>query len=374
LLALILAASSAEAAVQMLRPTNCSDLEKSKGRGDMMYAGTAMCWVRTAEPSKQKQGMDVLRREAERGNEYAISSLVTVYTEGVEGIPKNVPEGIKVLEASVSKGSKTAKARLGIMLMHGEMVEKNSVRGEELLREAADAGDASAQFNLFMSYRRGVDIPRNVELSESYWKLLEANKDPFAAMFLASGRQARAREAQNTTALLERAESGEASAQFTLAKVFLESRKYDEALKWMRASAEQQFALAMVELAIMYDQPLGVDKDSVLAASWLRQAAEKGYPGAQNLLAEKYFHGSGVEKSPAIGLFWLKVAEMLGSEKASATFRAESAQQPADVVLAATAKAKQYLEMHPEFKKQPDGTYIYERLVGSTISSPDKKD
>jgi uncharacterized protein len=339
----------------------------------MVYSGVAMCLVLTGVPENQKRGIEVLKREAERGNEFAITNLASLYARGAEGIEKNPPAALELLESAVRRGSIAAKARLGSMLLRGETGIADSVRAESLMREAADAGEVSSQYSLFIQYRRGGDLPKNLAQSDYYWRLLQKNSDPMAAQMIVFGNQYLAREQQDFKKLQATAETGDADAQFSLGKLLLEAGKPEEALKWFQEAAKQDSVLAMVELAQMYEQPLGTDKDAGRATDLLRQAAERGYPGAQNLLADKYFHGSGVEKSIPDAMYWLKVAELLGSEKAANRFRVEASQLSPGTVKAAQDRAAAFIKSHPEFPKQEDGTYIREVKL-QTVPSPPKKD
>ena len=58
---------------------------------------------------------------------------------------------------------------------------------------------------------------------------------------------------------------------------------YAEALKWYRKAAEQGYALAQYNLAVMYDNGNGVPQDDTTAYMWVNLAAATG--------SEKYAKG-----------------------------------------------------------------------------------
>ena len=69
---------------------------------------------------------------------------------------------------------------------------------------------------------------------------------------------------------------------------------YAKAVRWYRLAAEQGLAMAQGALGGMYAIGRGVPQDDVEAARWLRLAAEQGYAAAQGALGGMYMHGRGV--------------------------------------------------------------------------------
>lgn len=65
---------------------------------------------------------------------------------------------------------------------------------------------------------------------------------------------------------------------------------------------------AQLNLARMYYEGLGGDRDPLQAARWAKLAADKGNVGAQALLGHLLFEGDGVKREPVVGLMFLSVA------------------------------------------------------------------
>ena len=65
---------------------------------------------------------------------------------------------------------------------------------------------------------------------------------------------------------------------------------------------------AQLNLARMYYDGEGGDRDPLQAARWAKLAADKGNVGAQALLGHLLFEGDGVERQPVLGLMYLTVA------------------------------------------------------------------
>ncbi|HCE04684.1 MAG TPA: hypothetical protein DEQ98_15735, partial [Acidobacteria bacterium] len=77
--------------------------------------------------------------------------------------------------------------------------------------------------------------------------------------------------------LRERAEQGDPTAQFNLARQYLTGsgvpRDDQEAVRWYRLAAEQDHAGAQHSLGVRYDTGSGVSEDDAEAARWYRLAA-----------------------------------------------------------------------------------------------------
>jgi hypothetical protein len=76
------------------------------------------------------------------------------------------------------------------------------------------------------------------------------------------------------------------------------------AVKWMRAAAEQGFALAQHGLGFMYFQGECTKADPAEAAKWFRLAAEQGLAGSQATLATMYEKGVGVARDENEAARW----------------------------------------------------------------------
>lgn len=114
--------------------------------------------------------------------------------------------------------------------------------------------------------------------------------------------------------LVERAEKGEAAAQFELGMNYYRGdgvpKDSTAAVKWVRKAAEQGFATAQDYVGDWYCNGRGVPKDFAEAVKWYRKAAEQGQARAQFHLGEMYRYGTGVPEDMAEALKWYhKAAE-----------------------------------------------------------------
>ncbi len=121
-------------------------------------------------------------------------------------------------------------------------------------QEAAEQGDAQAQFNLGVMYDRGTGVTKD--------------------------------EQQALKWIRKAAEQEQAQAQDHLGMMYYKSVTLDdqEAVKWFRKAAEQGLAQAQLHLGMMYQLGEGITEDDQQAVKWFRKAAEQGDVSAQKLL------------------------------------------------------------------------------------------
>jgi hypothetical protein len=121
-------------------------------------------------------------------------------------------------------------------------------------------------------------------------------------------------------ALLARAKSGDAAAQFLVATAYRNGQGVpkDQALSasWQRQSAEQGFAKAQYNLGVCYFLGQGVPQDYEQAALWYQKAAAQGDPDALESLATLYAEGRGVEKNSKQAAVWYRKAADQGDPRA----------------------------------------------------------
>ena len=72
----------------------------------------------------------------------------------------------------------------------------------------------------------------------------------------------------------------------------------------------------MVNLAMLYQEGYGVEKDEAVAAQWFRQAAELGDADGQLNLGLSYAEGSGVECDYQEAQKWWRLAAEQGNKEA----------------------------------------------------------
>ena len=157
-------------------------------------------------------------------------------------------------------------------------------------RQAAEEGDAEAQFNLGLSYSKGNDAPQNHSEAVKWY--------------------------------LKAAEQGHAQAQQGLGVCYYKGegvpQDYAEAVRWLRMAAEQGDLYAQRNLGFCYEKGQGVPQDHIEAAEWYRKSAEQGNEDAQSRLNLLYALAGDLKEDKTQVLRWYR--EALEQENADAQF------------------------------------------------------
>lgn len=134
----------------------------------------------------------------------------------------------------------------------------NAKKGIESLHQLAEQGNARAQYCLGVCYDNGIGVGKDLKKAREYY-LLSA-KQGFAP-------------AQN---------------DYGLSCISEGDFNTYEAEKWVRKSAEQDYAPAQFHLAYFYANNIGVKADINEFLYWIEKAAEQDYKKAKYMLAEFY--------------------------------------------------------------------------------------
>lgn|GEM_PF-2840486 len=111
---------------------------------------------------------------------------------------------------------------------------------------------------------------------------------------------------------------GEAKAQYYLGEIYSVgigvTHDYNEAVKWLTLSADQDLASAEFSLANLYIAGQGVEKDFVEAIKLLKKAANQDNKNSQELLAEGYRKGWwGLPQDFNQADYWLQRAKKINN-------------------------------------------------------------
>lgn len=221
---------------------------------------------------------------AKDGDGAAQTLAAEIYSRGL-GVPVNLAEAARWYGEAAKKGVPEAQFRYGVMLLEGKQVEKDLVRGEELMKGAAEAGNPLAQFNyaqLLVKARPGEN-----GLQDAYpWFMKAADAGLPDAQYavsqiLATGTPAVPKNEAKAREILEKAaRRNYDTAQLDLATWLVEGRggprNYDEGFKWMLRAAQGGNVAAQARLAKLYYMGLGVEGNSIEAAAWYIVAKRAG--------------------------------------------------------------------------------------------------
>ena len=96
---------------------------------------------------------------------------------------------------------------------------------------------------------------------------------------------------------------------------------YAQTEQWFRKAAEQGYAKAQYNLGLMYVQGQGVRQDDTQAVQWFRKAAEQGHAKAQYNLGAMYANGRGTRQNPVIAKEWFGKACQNGLQQGCEAYR-----------------------------------------------------
>lgn len=156
----------------------------------------------------------------------------------------------------------------------------------EQLTQAAEAGQAPAQYTLGRLYRDGGPVEKN-HLRSVIW-------------------------------LTQAAKQGDSRAMYAIGKLYLEEDDLPTAMRWFQQSAELGYTLAQYHLGKLLLESGDADRNTE-AVRWLTGAAECGDPYAQYALGKLYLLGKQVPPDHDAAVRWLKQSAAQGNESARAT-------------------------------------------------------
>lgn len=153
---------------------------------------------------------------------------------------------------------------------------------------AANKGNADAQYNLGKCYDDGSGVPENKAEAVKWYR--------------------------------KAADQGHNKAQCNLGICYFYgygvAEDKAEAVEWFLKAANQGNDIAQNNLGVCYKNGAGVDKDNVEAAQWFHKAANQDNADAQNYLGICYEQGLGVDKDEAEAIKWYQKAADQGNDAA----------------------------------------------------------
>ena len=110
--------------------------------------------------------------------------------------------------------------------------------------------------------------------------------------------------------------STSAHADFAQGVQAFQQQDYARAVLEFSIDAHAGHAESQVNLGLLYENGLGVERDPTQAFHWYQQAATQDNVAAQNNLAALYFEGTGTEQSYEQAAHWYQQAAIAGDSNA----------------------------------------------------------
>ena len=145
-----------------------------------------------------------------------------------------------------------------------------------------------------------------------------------------------------------KAEKGDVEAQYTLGVCCQGWTDFvphndEEAVKWYRKAAEQNYAPAQLKLGLCYATGQGVAVDTAEAVKWYRKAAEGGDAVSQGIMGASYEYGQDVPQDYVEAVKWYRRAANQGD--------ADSQRALGDCYAAGTGVAQDFAEAVTWYRK-----------------------
>jgi hypothetical protein len=249
--------------------------------------------------------MRLLRRQAERGNVEAMTSLAVDYMD-----LENFDEATRWFRKAAELGFPGAQLMLGSAYDYGKGVEKDSIEAVHWYRLAAEQGDATAQSALAANYLLGEGVEKDIPTGLGWYRKAAENGD-IAAKIMLGGIYANSEFVPNDTAEAVAWYSSAFKAE-SLTRSLAE--EYAKELRWFLSVAEVGNGDVLLNVANIYSSTGGgVPQDSTEALRWYRLAADKGNEEALCFIGKLYETGDGVDQDFSEAMRWYQLAAERGN-------------------------------------------------------------
>jgi TPR repeat protein len=286
-----------------------------KGNG---YAMVMLVWYYSNGKGVEQNYQEAInwaKKSADKGVVFAMITIGSVYRAGIAGeVSQNYTEAINWFEKAADKGSAYAMNILGLMYHNGDGVAQDYKEAINWYKKAADKGNADAMVNIATKYREGEGVAKNYNEAMDWYKKA-ADKGSGLAMinighlyYKGNGVTQNYQEAMNW--YKKAADKGLATAMSNIADMFAMgegvAKNYNEAINWYEKSinAGNKDGLIMTNTGYCYLQTQNYTK--------AMEHYKKGYESddyrikniAKEQIAKMYEEGLGVEKDKKKAKEW----------------------------------------------------------------------
>lgn len=226
------------------------------------------------------------RASAQAGVAASQFEMGTVYRTG-KYLPQDYAQARHYFELAAAQDNEDAITGIAHLYWHGGGVPVDFVAANRWYAKAADMGSADAAYNLAFSYQAGKGIEQDMQKAFFYFRIA--------------------------------AERNMVDAQSSLAAYYMDEamRDYAKALRWASRAAAQGDEPAILILANIYRNGLGVPKDEARATSLYLALDKTGSAATWSRLGNMYAHGRGVEQDYSLAFHYYQKGHTAGSMNAT---------------------------------------------------------
>ena len=229
----------------------------------------------------------------------------------------NYKAALRCFKDAADAGNPSAMFNLCGMHEAGCGVEQNCSEALHWQIKAAEAGHEKAQRGLEQQHEHG-DLESKIDDEQVFdWYVWSAEQGHlWAQLFLAEayrfGDVIEQDVDESTFWFRKAAMQGSAIGQWRLGEMYILAlgvvRDDEQAVYWLNKAAEQKLASGQNRLGWVYEVGRGVSQDYKVAMKWYRLAADQGNRDAQNNIGSMYYKGRGVEKNNSQAERWFRMA------------------------------------------------------------------
>jgi uncharacterized protein len=267
----------------------------------------------------QNNYADVLGRLQKAGDHGSLPALVTLGTlhlYGKAGLPQSASLASGYYRSAANAGDATALFNMGVLHWTGQGVEQSKSKAIDYFRRAADQEDSPALFNMGILHYHGDGVDQSFgKAFNFFWRAMKQG-DTDAAVSL--GRMHH--RGLGTEVSLEKAmicfrfaaEYGDVQTQYNLGLGCLHGeglpQDINEAVKWIRIAAEKGLGDAQKEFGILCRDGTGVEQSYEEAFRWFVLAGNQHQPDAQFEVGRQLQSGLGHPKNVQLAEQWYRAA------------------------------------------------------------------
>lgn len=261
----------------------------------------------------QESFLERMTRTAEEGNVDACLTLGYMYLYGENGVERDEKKAFRYYSMAAAQEDKIAVNNLGSLYYSGIGTEKNVNKAVEMFDKAARLGNGEAAINLAFIYLTSSSNISNQRIFELLQQA--ANTGNITAQYMVGYSYYRGFAVQKNYKkafdLIKQAAVSFDEAQYELAQRYINAegtpRNYGNAVKYLTEAAHQGHIQAMMDLGDILATGTSYQKNEYQAYIWFNIASVYGIEGA-------------AEKRDALEKI-LKIEEVLQAQAAAETFK-----------------------------------------------------
>ena len=241
------------------------------------------------------------RKAMEAGDTDAKYRLGELYLEG-HGVPKEEKTAFTLFEEAAKDGHIEAMNYIGVMYDRGDGTTQDKKKAIDWYRKAADAGNAIAMNNLGYSYEIGDGVPKDYKQAANWYKKAADEGYPSAMTCLgrwfAEGIGGQKKDLRQARIWFKKAaDAGDSDAMCWLGNMYYQGEGVTSdkktAREWYRKSADQGNSIGMTLLGDWYSE----ERNFGSAREWYKKAMDMGNGRAAYELAKLFEEGKGSNKN-----------------------------------------------------------------------------